>query len=61
MHVIVAKFEGEDGSMGFRNGVTYDLYISHMSVRDVAKGPWVPYGSLDAFFKNWTVIGRRSA
>ena len=54
---ISATFIGEDGSMGFRNGVTYNLTVSRSSIRREDVGTWVPYGSLEAFFSNWVVKG----
>ena len=56
---IQAVFKGENGSMGFRTGEVYELVVNGSSIRRVAMGPWIPYGSLEAFFKNWRVVGQQ--
>lgn len=54
---IVAVFKGENGSMGFMWNQRYELLVRKSSVKNIEGGPWVPYGSLAAFFRNWIVIG----
>lgn len=56
---VVATFQGQDGSMGFKHGTRYNLIVSRSSIRNLKGGPWVPYGSLEAFFRNWIVTGRQ--
>lgn len=60
---IEATFIGKDGSCGFRNGKTYDLwyfeknkkiYISHRSLNAMA----IPYDTMNAFRKNWTLVAK---
>ena len=58
---ITAKFIGKDGSMGFRNGKTYDLwmmkkqnfiYISRRNMNATA----IPYETLRVVEKNWELL-----
>lgn len=58
---ITAKFIGADGSMGFKNGQIYDLwmmkkpkviYISRQDMNATA----IPYGSMKAVKKNWEML-----
>lgn len=65
-----ARFIGEDGSMGFRNGLAYEL-ITHLGYYNAEQVIWVravnnghlvacPYSGLENFMENWfttVVIG----
>lgn len=59
---ITARFIGADGSMGFKNGHIYDLwmmkkpnviYISRQDMNATA----IPYESMKAVRKNWEIHG----
>lgn len=54
------RFVGEDGSMGYRTGQIYRLRIERpgrswpVAVTGLEPhGPWCPYGSEDAYVRNW--------
>lgn len=58
-HRITAEFTGKDGSAGYRHGRRYELVV----VVGAASGkPRItyplpcPYGSWDAFWKNWSQV-----
>lgn len=62
---ITARFIGADGSMGFKNGQIYDLwmmkkpnviYISRQNMNATA----IPYGSMKAVRKNWEMAEKHS-
>ena len=59
---IRAKFIGRDGSMGFRNGSVYKLWIFYhygkflISRRDM-NATAIPYDTMNAIKKNWEVVG----
>lgn len=65
--MIHAKFIGEDGSMGFRNGSIYSLRTeikkdsflgrkAWLCIEDVRHGFVCPYSSLEAFLENWKIV-----
>ena len=65
--MMIAKFIGKDGSMGFRNGETYmiESWVERAGVWTKEAWIWVrsspqglkcPYSSLEAFLLNWEVI-----
>ena len=52
------KFIGKDGSMGFRHGCVYDIVVTitdskNISLRCDELKVRCPYGSMNAFLKNW--------
>ena len=65
-----AKYVGENGSMGFRTGVTYNIKteskiikrnrqpVSSICVFDTKSGNWCPYESLEAVMRNWEIVNR---
>lgn len=65
-----AKYVGENGSMGFRTGVTYNIStenkiikrnrvpVSCICVFDVKSGKWCPYESLEAVMRNWEIVDK---
>ena len=60
IEVIFAKFLGEDGSCGFKNGHTYRLYYFTMDgkyyiSRPSLKATAIPYDTLTALRKNWRI------
>ena len=60
--VILAKFTGKDGSMGFRTGQTYDIktYMSDNMMWVKALGTHlkhIPYTQLESFLENWEILG----
>lgn len=66
MKTITAKFKGEDGSMGFKNGSRYKLVVTsltrplkHISIQSVGvlnTGGICVYSSAIKFLENWTDI-----
>ena len=60
--VIVAKFIGRDGSMGFRTGETYNIktYMSDNMMYVKALGTHIkhiPYTQLESLLENWEILG----
>ena len=57
------KFIGTDGSMGLRHGKVYEVSIrtvNNLIVATIDRGGWFdkfycPYGSPQAFAKNWSL------
>lgn len=67
MTIIEATYMGEDGSLGYQTGRRYRLKIEEGSAMQgeyplviVSPHP-CPYGSLDAFLRNWNSIERVGA
>lgn len=66
MKIITARFIGEDGSLGFRNGVLYKLEldcnteeygdVSVQSIGVLNKNQGCIYDSVIKFLDNWTDI-----
>ena len=62
------KFRGIDGSLGYRTGKVYRLYISSAYFKGgliaerkgwsrVLWGPgYCPYDNIDLFFKDWSIV-----
>lgn len=60
--VVIAKFIGKDGSMGYRNGEVYNLktYMHENMMWVKALGtrlPHVPYIYLESLLENWEILG----
>ena len=56
---IFAKFTGEDGSLGYKNGTEYELVVSRGDEIEIHRGNNAGiciYESLIAFFINWNNI-----
>lgn len=63
-----AKYVGDNGSMGFRTGVTYNIRtkstiikrnkvpVSCICVYDTKSNKWCPYESLEVVMKNWEIV-----
>ena len=59
---IRATFTGTDGSLGYRQGQTYDLNLEHTGrhpavVTRLDGTGYSPYDSIEAFFQSWTAAG----
>ena len=58
--VISARFVGADGSLGYRNGLVYDLYVWSTTRYPVVirrmDGGYCPYSSEVAFGRNWEIV-----
>lgn len=57
--MMLAKFIGQDGSMGFRRGRVYNLEVAGGRGRRPPVIVWpvrCPYGSWDAFYANWQKV-----
>lgn len=61
---MIARFIGEDGSMGYRKGQEYELRlvspgtIGVLAVQRTSDGGGLcPYGSEGAFLRNWEPLG----
>jgi hypothetical protein len=52
MFEVVARFIGEDGSMGYEHGMLYRLKVQGNAV--VEPTP-CPYSTIEGFLKNWSV------
>lgn len=56
---MIAKFIGEDGSMGFKNGKKYDIqskcWNNTIVVKTTNDRLSCPYGSIESFLKNWEI------
>lgn len=50
---IYAIFKGEDGSLGYKNGKTYELVIKG---NQIIKPEKCPYRSVEAFLRNWEPV-----
>ena len=53
MRTILARFIGQDGSLGYRNGENYLLTVRG---NEIVKPIRCPYGSVEAFLRNWEVL-----
>lgn len=56
---MLLRYIGEDGSMGFRHGRTYDVRLSSNNVWiwvHTRLGLYCPYESPQAFAENWTNV-----
>lgn len=56
-----ARFVGKDGSLGYRTGFVYTLELRHSfrrwSIRRLpARDGFCPYGSWNAFLRNWELV-----
>lgn len=59
--IFKAVFKGLDGSLEFRTGKTYEVYIigkkgNFITVQRVSDNVGCPYESIEAFFNNWDNI-----
>lgn len=54
---MLARFIGADHSLGYRTGVVYNLtVVQRWGVPSITHPTPCPYGSWDAFWKNWEPI-----
>jgi hypothetical protein len=51
--LIKATFTGEDGSLGYKKGEEHELYLIRNKIARPYGGGVCPYGSVEAFLKNW--------
>lgn len=52
---IRAVFTGENGSLGYQRGERYELDVTERRGAPTIRRPWpCPYGSWDAFWRNWS-------
>lgn len=51
-----ARFIGEDGSLGYKNGEIYNLQMIGMIIQRTDGKGTCTYESLSSFLKNWTDI-----
>ena len=60
-----AKFIGVDGSLGLRNGATYDIKIENPNNEHIIVSGWrgvfdtpfyCPYDNMNGFLRNWEPI-----
>jgi len=54
----VAIFTGTDGSLDFRNGQQYNLYVEHNNEHILIKArnaKFCLYSSVDALLRNWEI------
>lgn len=65
--MILAKFIGKDGSMGFRNGKVYNIrtWVKRANVFTKTAWIWVeetdcgkkcPYTNVETFLANWEIV-----
>ena len=59
---ITARFMGQDGSMGFKHGMVYSLWMFHDHGKFfISRRNWkataIPYDTMNAIKKNWEVVG----
>lgn len=56
---MLAKFIGKDDSMGFKNGVTYEIKSKCMNdviiIKTMDGKLWCPYKSIESFIENWDI------
>lgn len=59
--LVSAIFIGEEGSMGYKHGITYQIRFSikqdKISIQRPNGTGVCPYDSLKKFLENWNVIG----
>lgn len=53
---VVARFKGQQGSLGYVCGKVYILTIHNNYIKRADGTGVCPYSSLEAFFENWTVV-----
>ena len=54
--MIKATFSGADGSQGYVEGLEVDLFVVRNQIVRPYGGGRTPYGSVEAFLKNWTNV-----
>lgn len=54
--LLKAKFIGQDGSMGFKKGEDYNLFLFGNIIIEYKSKTRCPYGSVESFLKNWRII-----